>query len=867
MSTKSHKRLRWMVAGLTGLLAGAVYVTREAPILPTAMNPTVDNATTQAVFTPNSPPITFESRGIQDEQEVDFSKLPPDAGIYPTVQARVGGGHLDVVAGELVAKFDSALSQNGIRRLLNRMGSRVLLADARTGYLRIEVPEGESIESFQAQLLAIDGVITAHANVLMKATANKCATASEYYDFQWNLQQYNHSAVCSSMPQDPVAVVVAVLDSGCAYLEGDGYAQAAELANVPIIAPYDFVNDDDRPNDDNGHGTHIASIALGSGKINGVTPGASLMPLKVLDAKNKGSELALAQALYWAADNGANIINMSLTFPAKYVPSALLSEAISYAAASGAMLIASSGNKGKEGLAYPAQYRDVLSVGAVRMKRLEGGEIVPTRAKYSSYGAGLDAVTWGGDLKRDANHDDYPDGILGPSIKKHDPSGIRYVFYVGTSQAAAQASGIATWLMAAGADAKQARDAMLQTARDLGEPGYDKYYGQGLLSLNEALSSFNEALPIPTPKLYINILPVVYKDAGMEWAVARVKVSDVDGYPVPYAEIYGQWNGAVADPVQAVADENGEVLVASPQLEDDDKGAIFALEISSVVHPTLGRTVRPAEFYYLGEGLAALLEGTLSQEATLGTLIAFHVDPELDDLKDVFDLSLLAESYTIKGIGPSLSTPGIGITFTPDLIPGLAEGNLEAKEIKIEFGSDKAFGYGKSDEGHLKIYNGGVGLALSNLGKSGGVGLALSNLTKNSGVGLALSNMGRLGGVGLALSNMSVLRLDPAIITGQTVDEPADFIKTEDPDSFLEANPDLEESELGYSLEFTRFAANSADSAELDGIIAAQTADEAEADLESEFGQSEDEVDLEDALSTDPDPSEEAPDENEQPSS
>ncbi len=108
-----------------------------------------------------------------------------------------------------------------------------------------------------------------------------------------------------SSEQDGSGMVVAVVDTG---VDLDHPALADRLA-----PGWDFVDSDDRPDDPNGHGTHVAGIVTGttSAGEDGLAPGATIMPVRVLDADGYGSLTAIASGIEWAADHGATVINLS----------------------------------------------------------------------------------------------------------------------------------------------------------------------------------------------------------------------------------------------------------------------------------------------------------------------------------------------------------------------------------------------------------------------------------------------------------------------------------------------------------------------------------------------------------------------------
>ena len=141
-----------------------------------------------------------------------------------------------------------------------------------------------------------------------------------YFRYQWNL--YNKVTGGIGMEKawaietgDP-NVIIAVLDSGVAFEDYDDYKQAPDLAQTRFVPGYDFVNDDEHPNDDNGHGTHVTgTIAQSTNNrlgVAGVAFGCSIMPVKIIDANGLGDHFTIAQGIYFAINHGARVINLSL---------------------------------------------------------------------------------------------------------------------------------------------------------------------------------------------------------------------------------------------------------------------------------------------------------------------------------------------------------------------------------------------------------------------------------------------------------------------------------------------------------------------------------------------------------------------------
>lgn len=304
-----------------------------------------------------------------------------------------------------------------------------------------------------------------------------------YYQYQWDLQaEGGVNAIGAWSESIGSGVTVAVVDTGIAYEDYGSFGKAPDLAATAFASGYDFVNDDSHPNDDNGHGTHVTgTIAESTGNGlggAGVAYGATIMPIKVLDATGSGSYSAVADGIRWAADHGAKVINLSLGGSAS---ASYLLDAVAYAYNKGVVIVAAAGNDGKSALSYPAAYNQyVIAVGATRFDK--------TRAYYSNFGTGLDVVAPGGDLRVDQNHDGYADGILEQTFTG-SVTNFGYYFYQGTSMATPHVSGIAALVMSNGKATTTAdvRKAIEATADDLGTTGWDKYYGYGLADAAKAV--------------------------------------------------------------------------------------------------------------------------------------------------------------------------------------------------------------------------------------------------------------------------------------------------------------------------------------------------------------------------------------------
>jgi subtilisin family serine protease len=258
--------------------------------------------------------------------------------------------------------------------------------------------------------------------------------------------------------------------------DGNGY--------VDDINGWDFINSDAHPNDDEGHGTHVTGTVAQTTNndlgVAGVAFKTTIMPVKVLNSAGTGTDLQVADGIYYAVNNGADIINLSL---GGSIPSATLEDAVAYAYNNGVTVFAASGNSNAGSCDYPAAYDAyVIAVGATQYDE--------TRAPYSNYGSSLDIVAPGGNIGADQNNDGYADGVLQNTFGDTTVDWA-YWFYQGTSMSTPHASGVAALLLARNPTLTpdQIRNALESTAEDLGIPGRDNIYGWGLIDAQAALQS------------------------------------------------------------------------------------------------------------------------------------------------------------------------------------------------------------------------------------------------------------------------------------------------------------------------------------------------------------------------------------------
>jgi serine protease len=387
---------------------------------------------------------------------------------------------------EIVVKFKPSDLGSRLDKLDRQFGLK-FSSHLPRNVVRLKIPAGKTVEEALKILKESPDVLYAEPNYLVEALSTP---NDPYFFHQWHLSAINAEKAWSITTG--AGAVVAVLDTGIAFENyGWWYRKAPDLAGTSFVKGYDFVNNDAHSNDDNGHGTHVAGTIAQTTNNNfgvaGLAYSATLMPVKVLDRTGSGTYADVVQGIYFAADHGAQVINLSLGGNS---PSQTLEDALAYAYNKGTTIVAAAGNDGKGELVYPAAYNEyVVAVGAIRFDE--------EMTSYSNYGAGLDLAAPGGDLSVDQNSDGYADGVLQQTFARNRPKDFGYYFYQGTSMAAAHVSGAAALVVSSGiSDPQSVRDTLEDTAKDKGPAGWDGKYGFGIV---DAFAAINYAAPTLSP--------------------------------------------------------------------------------------------------------------------------------------------------------------------------------------------------------------------------------------------------------------------------------------------------------------------------------------------------------------------------------
>jgi len=416
-------------------------------------NPTEIPGTASPI--PSNTPTSTETNVVPSEAILPSESGAPETGTKSLPAIFKAGAH---VSNELIVRFKRTTSPARIEQCLQGVDVQITSEIEEIRTLVLDLKSGNLADAY-GHVLSCAGVLYVEPNFLLQATD------TFPNDPNWNLQ---YGLVNIRAPQGwdittgSAAVTIAIVDSGV----DQGHPEFAGK----LVAGYDFVNNDANPQDDFGHGTHVAGIAAASSNngagVAGVSWGARIMPVKVLNATGGGTYANTAAGVIWAVDHGAQIINLSLGGTG---PSSVMEDAINYAHGKSVVVVASAGNGGGNFVLYPARYPNVIAVAAADSSNNWSG---------SNYGPEVDLAAPGDMI--------YSTVIGG------------YGYRSGSSMAAAFTSGLAAILT--GISGSTSPDTiefqMESTALDIEFAGWDEYTGAGLIQMDAAIY-----LAIPPTKI------------------------------------------------------------------------------------------------------------------------------------------------------------------------------------------------------------------------------------------------------------------------------------------------------------------------------------------------------------------------------
>ncbi len=413
------------------------------------------------------------------------------------------------VPSEVLVGYRSAPAAAADVSVQQRMGIRQVGTPAPAPQDRLlKLPPGETVSRALARLRRQPGVAFAVPNFIAHADGagyipddpGRGHVRGGWQRLQWNfLSKAGINApkawanLIAEHHPGGRGVTVAILDTGVAYRKWHHFRRSPDFNRTRFVHPYDFVDHNAYPLDREGHGTFVAGTVAESTNngigLTGLAYGASIMPVRVLDAQGTGDAATISRGIRYAVKHGARVINMSLEFTPDVTGGDIpdIIDAIKFATRHRVVVVAASGNEGVRQIAYPARESSAISVGATTRDRCV--------ADYSNGGSSLSLVAPGGgdDASLDSDPDCHPGRRLPPIYQMtffdgSNPDDFGFPGGIfGTSMSAPDVSATAAMIIAGNVVGRhptpdQVRRRLEQTARPLGKgPRPNSNYGWGLL--------------------------------------------------------------------------------------------------------------------------------------------------------------------------------------------------------------------------------------------------------------------------------------------------------------------------------------------------------------------------------------------------
>jgi subtilisin family serine protease len=404
------------------------------------------------------------------------------------------------VGDELLIQHKVGVPNKKVAEVVGAAGASIISEISQIRVKQIKVP-AHALEKVKEALSRNPNINFVENNFLAEAVVTP---NDSYYASQWHLSKI-------SAPQGwdistgSTSVAVAIIDSGVDPTHPD-------LSNK-LLPGFNFLSDNSDSHDLNGHGTAVAgSAAAISNNYTGVAGIAwqnPIMPLVVVNSSGSASYYDIAQAITYAADKGAKVMNISIAGSSN---SSTLQNAVDYAWNKGAVIFAAAANYSTSTPYYPAACNNVVAVSATTSS--------DTLASFSNYGNWIDIAAPGVSILTTTN-------------------GGSYSSWSGTSFSSPIAAGLGALIMSANPSLTNAQvvEILKRNADDIGAPGFDPYFGYGRINVYRSLAAAKTTTPITDSSPPIVSISSPTNGAHISGGVT-VSVSASDDVGVSKVELY-----------------------------------------------------------------------------------------------------------------------------------------------------------------------------------------------------------------------------------------------------------------------------------------------------------------------------------------
>jgi thermitase len=325
---------------------------------------------------------------------------------------------------QLIIKFNENVCEHRAGEIHRKNKCEILEKNNRLGFHLVYTTK--NVKKLINIYNKLDEVEYVEPNYIFKASY---IPNDSFYPFQYGPQKVQAPSAWD-VTRSNSSIRITIIDTGV-------QLNHPELTSK-LLPGYNFVDENTNPSDGNGHGTHVAGIAAAvtnnvSG-IAGMAPLASILPLRALDNTGNGTLNNIANAIIYAADQGAQVINLSLGGSQGFLT---LENAINYAWDKGSVTLAAAGNEGTNTLTYPAYYENAIAVASTDSN--------DQKSSFSNYGTWVEVAALGSN-------------ILSTYIVSN------YAYLSGTSMACPHVAGLAALLAAQGKNNVEIREDIQSTA-------------------------------------------------------------------------------------------------------------------------------------------------------------------------------------------------------------------------------------------------------------------------------------------------------------------------------------------------------------------------------------------------------------------